>query len=170
MRASLRHVRRIAVGLLICLCAFPAYACSIGTGLWEKDFAQAIRSNSQVFIARLISFDEVPPAAGHDYYINQMQYVMLDVIKGRPETLGTLSEQNPGHVRPGRPPGPVCGPFLTGDYNVGKTAIVFAERDVRAGRFALWAAPFSRIVDLDNPEIDEMLQQIRKLAQESNTQ
>lgn len=162
--------RWLLIGLIAVGAVNPAFACSIGSGVWEQDFAQAIRSNTQVFVARLLAFRETPPPGGDGQYVNQVDYAVIEVLKGQPNSAGTLIETNPYKVTPGGVPGPSCGPWLALSSNVGHTAVVFASPSDGNRQSYLRPDPFSRLLFPGDPSSEDMLQLIRTLVEEDKSQ
>jgi len=165
----LRRITCVAILLAFSVAPSRLIACVIGSGNPEKDLAQALDSNEEVFVVRLLSFQEALPPPGEKYFLNQADYALVEVIKGRPDPSGTLSERNPYHPVAGQPPGPACGPWLLFPDRVGTTAVVFALRDSRGRQGYLWVDPFSRALD-DGPDSRATLDLIRKLQLEKEAQ
>ena len=165
----LRRITGVAILLALSVAPSRLLACVIGSGIPEKDLAQALDSNEEAFVVRLLSFQEAPPPPGEMYFLNQANYALVEVIKGRPDPSGTLSERNPYHPVAGQRPGPACGPWLLLPDRVGTTAIVFASRDSRVRPGYLWVDPFSRALD-GSADSKATLDLIRKLQLEKEAE
>lgn len=167
MRPAMKSLwKRVAV-LGLAAAGTPALACSIGSGIPEDDLAEGYRQSSHVFVARLIRYRKVAPPAGGTYMRVEADYELVEAIKGRPAAHGVLFESDPYSPLPGHAPGPACGPWLVHGGNVGTLALVMADDDGAVDARHLRVRPFSRRLSAPEQGMDEGLEIILRLHEQS---
>ena len=138
--------------------ATQAAACSLALKGPEQDLPEALRNSDVAFVARLSTYSRIIPS-GSKYYLGRIGYVVLERIKGRVDTQGTLFEWTSDPVREDVAPAPACGPWVVTEGNEGAALLVFASRIGPAGR--LVPHPFSFRLDTERSEPEEWLELIR---------
>jgi|GEM_PF-1046968 len=144
--------------LAMLLPAAPGGACSLAHQGPERDLPDALRQSEVAFVARLSTYSQIVPG-GRPHYLARIGYVVLEPIKGRPDTQGALFEWTSIPVREGIPPAPACGPWVVTKGNEGAAFLIFASRSGPAG--GLVPHPFSLRLDSEGSEPDRWLEFIR---------
>jgi hypothetical protein len=157
---------RATVAVALALCAVAAEACSIGSGVRERDLTQSYQSSDEVFVARLTSYRMVAPAAGGEYMLRQADYELIEAIKGQPPRHGVLTEADPNAPLPGNPPGIPCGPWLIHPEVAGSTALVMTRHYSLGGVDYVGIDPFSRRLDPAATPADDDLELILRIHQQ----
>lgn len=134
-------------------------ACTLGSGVPEQDLPEALRSSELAFVAQLSGYSQQRPDAGGKYFLGRIGYVLLEAIKGQPESVGALIERTPYPAVDGVPPGPACGPWVATPNNQGATFLVFASRSDATGH--LRPHPFSLRLDIKGVDSEKWLDFIR---------
>jgi hypothetical protein len=154
---------RVSAATMLAFCGADVGACSLGTGIREKDLAWSYQSSDEVFVARLISYRVVPPPPGGKYMLRQSDYELIEAIKGQPAQRGVLTETDSQPVLPGDAPAPACGPWLVSPNAVGATALVMTRPFSQGGVDYVGVDPFSNRLDPAATPADDDLELILRI-------
>lgn len=87
-----------------------------------------VASSEQVFVARISNHVLLQRLDGGPYLFSQVDYVLVESLKGEPAGTGVLVERTGIPAVEGAVPGPSCGPWIAMPQNDGQTVLVFASR------------------------------------------
>ncbi|WP_368562233.1 hypothetical protein [Pseudoxanthomonas sp. UTMC 1351] len=157
----------VVIAVALAVCAVDADACSIGSGIREQDLKRSYESSDEVFVARLTSYRVVAPPAGGKYMLRQLDYELIEAVKGQPASYGVLTEFDPYAPLPGNPPGIACGPWLISPHSEGAIALVMTRAYSQGGLDYVGIDPFSSRLDPTAGSADDDLELILRIHQQS---